>query len=158
MRSNKVEYIKAIGVYCTAHDVKVPFCTPKFSSSKIINRRFHVNNDKGELGIGYDMILSRYLMVKLGLTADSKCQVLRWYGATLHMKEPSSFLGQSDLTHREMCEVVIHTAELTSTLEATEQMVKILDSAYTKEYLKQVANNATHMNAEERTLLFSLLE
>ena len=37
-------------------------------------------------------------------------------------------------------------------------MVKIYDSTYAKSDLKQVANNATQLNAEERTLLLSLLE
>ena len=47
MRPNKVEYSIAAGVYCTTHDVKVPFCMPEFSSSKIINQCFNVNKDKG---------------------------------------------------------------------------------------------------------------
>ena len=56
-----------------------------------------------------------------------------------------------------MREVVMQTAEPASTEEATEKMVKTLDSTYVKAYLKQVANNTTQMNAEERTQLFSLL-
>ena len=63
MRSNKVEYSIASGMYCKAHDVKFPFCMKKFSCSKIINLRFHVKNEKGESVIGYDMIIFRDLMV-----------------------------------------------------------------------------------------------
>ena len=37
-------------------------------------------------------------------------------------------------------------------------MVKILDSTYVKADLKQVANNATQLNAEEITRLLSFLE
>ena len=37
-------------------------------------------------------------------------------------------------------------------------MVKILDSTYVKAHLKQVADNATQMNDEEKTQLLSLLE
>ena len=36
--------------------------------------------------------------------------------------------------------------------------IKILDSNYAKSNLKQVSNNAIHLNAEEITLLLSLLE
>ena len=57
---------------------------PEFSSSKIINHRFHVNNSKGKSGIGYGMIIGRDLMVQLGLAADFKCQVLQWDGPTVH--------------------------------------------------------------------------
>ena len=95
MRSDKIEYRTDAGIYCTTHAVKVLFCMPEFSSSKIINHHFYVNNDKGESGIGYDMIICRDLMVHLGLTANFKRQFLQWDNATVHMEEPSSLLGKS---------------------------------------------------------------
>ena len=113
MRSNKVEYITADGMYCTTHDV------PEFSSSKIIDHCFHVNKIEGGLGIGYDMIIGSYLMVQLCLAVDFKRQVLQWDGATLYMKEPRGLLGKSNLTKRKICEVLMHTAEADSTQEST---------------------------------------
>ena len=80
---------------------------PKFSSSKIINHCFHVDKDEGESVIGYYLTICRDLMVHLGLTADFKRQVLQWDGATVHMKESRNLIGQSDLTKREMREVVM---------------------------------------------------
>ena len=71
---------------------------PEFYIRKIIDYCFRVDNDKGELGIGYDMIVGRDLMVQLGLTADFKRQVLKWDGATVHMKDLRSLLGKSGLT------------------------------------------------------------
>ena len=115
MRSNKVDYGTSVGVYCTTHGVKVPFCMPEFSSSKIFNHRFHVDIDKGKSVMGYDMIIGRDLMVQLGLTADFKREVLQCNGATVHMKEPRILLGQSNLTKREMREVVMQNSELDST-------------------------------------------
>ena len=115
MRSNKVEYSTAVGMYYTTHDAKVPFCMPEFSSSKIINHCFHVDNNKVESGTGYDMIICRDLMVQLVLTAYFKCQVLQWDGATLHMKEPIGLLGKSDRTKRDMREVVMQNAKPSST-------------------------------------------
>ena len=103
------------------------------------------------------MIIGRDLMVQLGMTAKFKRQVLQWYVINVHMKESRNLLGQSDLTKREICEIVMQTEEPDSTLEATDIMVKNLDSAYTKAYLKQVVN-ANQLNAEERTLLLILLE
>ena len=151
-------------MYCTTHEFKMLFCVPEFYIRKIINHQFHVNNEKGESGIGYDMIIGRDLMVQLGLTADFKHQVLQWYGDTVHMKEPSGLLDKSDLNKREMrkmrkmSKVVIQTAEASSTREATERMVKSVGSTYAKSDLKQVADNATQLNAEERTQLLSLLK
>ena len=63
MWSNRVDYSTAAGVYCTTHDVKVPFCMPELSGIKIIIHRFRVDKDEGESGIGYDMIIGRDLMV-----------------------------------------------------------------------------------------------
>ena len=85
-------------MYCKTHEVNVPFCMSDFLSSKIINHHFRVNNDKGESGIRYEIIIGCDLMVNLVLTADSDHQVVQWYGATIHMKEPSSFIGKFDLT------------------------------------------------------------
>ena len=83
---NKVEYGTAAGVYCMTHDVKVPFCMPNVSGRNIINHRLHVNNYKGESGLGYDMITGCDLMVQLGLMADFKRKLLQWDGATVHIK------------------------------------------------------------------------
>ena len=51
----------------------------------------------------------------------------------------------------------MQTEEPASTIEATEILVKILDSNYVKADLKQVDNNATQMNTEERTQLLRLI-
>ena len=48
MHYNKVEHSTSAGPYCTAHEVKKPFCTLYFSSSKIILHQFHVNKNEGE--------------------------------------------------------------------------------------------------------------
>ena len=86
MRYNKVEYSTAAGPYCTTHDAKVPFFIPDFSIRKIIQHRFHVDNDKGESGIGYDMIIGIDLMVQLGLSDNFKRQFLQLDGTTVPMK------------------------------------------------------------------------
>ena len=67
-------------------------------------------------------------------------------------------LEKIDLTSHEMRKVVMYTAEPVSTREATDILVKILYSDYAKATLKQVANNSTQMNDEERTQLLRLLE
>ena len=56
-----------------------------------------------------------------------------------------------------MREVVTQTAEPASTREATERIVNILYDTYVKAYLKQVADNANQLNAEERTMLLRIL-
>ena len=68
------------------HDFNVPFFMSELSSSKVIEHRIHVKNDISKLGIGYDMIIGRELMVKLGLPADLKRQFLQWDGVTVPLK------------------------------------------------------------------------
>ena len=59
---------------------------PEFSSRKIIEHCFYIDNRKGESGIGYDMIIVNDLTIKLGLKTNFKCQLIQWYGATVPMK------------------------------------------------------------------------
>ena len=86
MLPNKVEYSTSIGPYCTVHNVKVIFCMPKFSTINIILHHFHVNINKGESGIGYDITIWRVLMVHIGPSEYFNHQALQWDGATLPIK------------------------------------------------------------------------
>ena len=52
----------------------------------------------------------------------------------------------------------MQTTEPASTIEATEILVKIIDSNYAKAEIKQVDDNSTHMNAEEITQLLRLIK
>ena len=80
---------------------------PDFPSSKIILHRFHIDKNEGKSGIGYDMIIYRDLMVKLGLSSDLNCKLLQWDGATTPMEEPRGMIGQKYITSIEVCEVVM---------------------------------------------------
>ena len=94
------------------------------------------------------MIIERDLMVELFLTDDFKRQFLQWDGTTVTMNEPIGLLDNSDLSKWKICEVFIQTAETDSTREATGRLVKIINSKYLKEDLKQVADNSTKLNSE----------
>ena len=87
-------------------------------------------------------------MAQLGLKANFKHKVLQWDDNTVSMKKTSGLLGKSNLTKRNMREVVMQNSEPASIREATQRMVKIIDITYAKVDLKQVADNATQLNAE----------
>ena len=70
------------------------------------------------------MIIVSDPMVKLGLSTYFKHRFLKWYGVTLPMKEPRGLLGKSDLTHCEIREGIINTAEPDSSREANERFVE----------------------------------
>ena len=86
MCSNKVEYSTVEGPYCTTHDIKVPFCMPEFYIRNIIQHQFCVENDIGESGTGYDMIIGRDRMVKIVQLDNFKRNLLLWNGVTIPMK------------------------------------------------------------------------
>ena len=81
-----MEYSTALGPYFTTYDVKVQFFIQYFPSIKIKLHLLQVDNNEGESGIGYDMIIVCDLMVQLGLLDNLRCQVLQWDGATVPIK------------------------------------------------------------------------
>ena len=80
---------------------------PQFYNSKILTYHFHIDNAQIDYGIGYDMIIGRALMVQLGQKANFGCQILKWGKTVITMKQPVTFLAQSDITKLYMTEVVI---------------------------------------------------
>ena len=109
-------------------------------------------------GIVYDTIINRNMMVKLGLSANFKRQLFHLDGATSQMKQPRDMMGQTDLTSREIHEVVMQTSKLVSTREATERLVKTFANTYAESDLEQVVANATQLNYEEITQLLRHLK
>ena len=150
IRANKVKYRMADGLYKTTHGVNVPFFMPEFYSSKIITHDFHVYNAWGGEGFGCDVIVGHYLLVQLGLKSDFGRQILERENTVVPMKEPGNFLGQSDSTKRDMQEVVIQTVEPDSTIEATEILLSILGSTYSKADLDKVSAAAFHLDKYQR--------
>ena len=65
LRPNKVNYSTYDISYCTMIDMKVPFRMPYISGRNIMTHCFHVDIQKGESGIVYDMIIVHDLMVEL---------------------------------------------------------------------------------------------
>ena len=81
---------------------------PYFSIRNIILHHFHVDNNEGKSGIGYEIIIGHDMMVQLLLSDDFNDQVRQWDGATVPTKEPIGMLGQADLTSHETRKVVMH--------------------------------------------------
>ena len=60
------------------YDIKIHFTMPEFSSSKVIRHQFHVDQSTNEENLGYDVILGRDIMTKLGLVTDFGKRKLIW--------------------------------------------------------------------------------
>ena len=57
-----------------------------------------------------------------------------------------------------MRKVIMQTVEPASTIEATDILVKIVDSIYANENFTQIADSVIHMDSEDRTQLLELLK
>ena len=57
-----------------------------------------------------------------------------------------------------MHEMVMQTSEPFSTREATERLLRTIESVYEKAYLEHTPSNTTHLNTEEKTQLLRLLK
>ena len=131
---------------------------PEFSASKIINQRFHVDNEEEDMNIGYNMIIGRDLMVKLGLITDYKRKVLIWDEVSVPMRSVYHTDSKPTFSRAEIKQIMTQTAEPIATQEATERIVRILNSKYEKTDLDQVAAGAEELDEHQQKKLLSLLK
>ena len=73
----------------------------------IITNRFHTEKAQGDSVISYYIIISRDLMVQLGLKTDFGNQIIEWGKTLIPTKDPGIFLVQSYLTKHEIQEGVM---------------------------------------------------
>ena len=107
--------------YKTKYDVKIDFTMPEFSSSRIIRHRFHVDQSKDRQNLGYDVILGRDIMIKLGLATDFARRKLVWDQMSIPMWTVSERDNKSNpiLHKEELRQFVQQTAEPKVTQNAT---------------------------------------
>ena len=159
-RRNVTTYDTAGGEYKTKYDVKIDFTMPEFSSSRIIRHRFHVDQSKDRQNLGYDVILGRDIMIKLGLATDFARRKLVWDQMSIPMWTVSERDNKSNpiLHKEELRQFVQQTAEPKVTQNATKRMIKILDSDYKKADLEEIAFSAEQLHKDEQLMLLNLLK
>ncbi|MGH3053717.1 MAG: retropepsin-like aspartic protease, partial [Gaiellaceae bacterium] len=125
---------------------------PEFNSSKKIVWEFHIH-DADPKTQRYDVIIGRDLMHELGIKLDFEKCVIGWDGAEIAMREYRPFYT-NDQAEREL-EESFASDHVSST---TERVMKILDANYQKADLKKLANDCTHLEAEDQHSLYLLLK
>ena len=103
------------------------------------------------------MIIGRELMIQLGLKSDFGSQILEWDETVIPMKYLGIFLFQTDLTNRDIQDMVMQYTELDSTKKSTAIVTKIINSTYAKSDLDKVAAAAVCLYKNQRKKLLSLL-
>ncbi len=142
------------GDFKTTSEATLNFNLSEFSESKLVNWTFSVFPDSEALG--YDMIIGRDLLENLGVIMDFKKSSVNWEGIEIPMKDFQR-LKDLKMSHDEVNAILKGSVEPLVTQEATERMVRILDSKYEKANLSNVVASTTHLTDVEKRKLYNLL-
>ena len=102
------------------------------------------------------MIIGRDLLENLGVIMDFKKSSVNWEGIEIPMRDFQR-LKDLKMSHDEVNAIIKGSVEPLVTQEATERMVRILDSKYEKANLSNVVASTTHLTDVEKQKLFKLL-
>ena len=150
----KTEFNVAGGSFHTDGEAVINFSLTEFSESKVIKWNFNIARDSEELG--YDMVIGRDLLMALGINLRFKDLTIEWEDTKIPMKDFQRLMSMK-LTQKELRAVISNTNEPIATQEATERMIKILDSNYKKANLPEVVAGATHLDKNQKKMLLELL-
>ena len=152
-------YSTAGGGYTPKYKYKFHISLPEFSTSKIISNEFRIdsrNKDDKYGNLGYDMVIGRDILVPLGIDISNKHKAVIWDDTIVPLK-PSNFRTNVAETKKELNTIFTQSAEPKVTQEATERVVKILDSTYEKANLEEIVDNAHQLDATQKSQLLDLL-
>ena len=123
---------------------------PELNAHRTVTWQCFIDDRSGD-DLGYDMIIGRDLMTALGIKLDFEEKKLTWDGAELEMRD---FRSKTP-TRKEIKAVIKAAQEPIVTMQETRRLVKILDSAYEKADLQEVADAAKHISAKQRKCYIS---
>ena len=75
------------GVFSTDARCAVPFYIADFSTQKKVTWTFHVDSSTRSTACGYDMIIGRDLLRKLGIDIKFSSEMLKWDDTEIPMRE-----------------------------------------------------------------------
>ena len=140
------------GAFELEYKTNVNLSFPELNAHRVITWQCFIDERENN-ELGYDMIVGRDLMTSIGIQIDFQNKMLRWDGVELEMRDFSS----TTPTRKEIKATLQKAAEPVVTKEATSRLVKILDSTYEKADLRQVVEQAAHINSQQKEMLYQLL-
>jgi hypothetical protein len=158
LQKTKVSYKKVVGGnFYTNYEAKLGISLPEFSQTNVVQHHFAINDSDDE-GIGYDVIIGQDLYDVLGIDVQySNCAIQR-NSRSITMKNSNFPVQQVDILSREIKQVIARTEEPKVTAEATDRIVKILDSDHHNADLQKVVTKATQLNKLQQLSLLRLLQ
>lgn len=155
-KKEKSTYQTAAGTFTSKYSMKLHFSLDEFGGRTKIVHRFDLDED--EDGIGYDMIIGRDLLNELNIDVRFSDKTIKWEDQLIPMKSFANVWQNKHPSRKELKATILRSAEPKATREATERVVKILDSKYEKANLEEIAENAKNLNREQKRLLLKLLK
>ena len=137
----------------TQYEGTAHFSLTEFSDKKIINHKFNLFESTD---LGYDMVLRRDLMYKLGMDISFEHKNISWEGIIIPMRDYNK-LRKYKMSKMELKAFISESAEPVVTEKATTRIIKILDANYQKADLKAVVQQAVHLNSRQKEMLYALL-
>ena len=158
MRKKRTSYKVAGGEFQTKYEAKVGFSLTEFSHNSIIRHRFAIDDGYGDEGIGYDMIIGQDLCNLLGININYEDCTIEMDGMAVAMKDSSFPIRGGKSNKARINKIFSQSAKPKATAEATDRIMRILDSNYHKADLNQVVAKASLLNTEQKQKLLALLK
>ena len=143
-REEKSVYKTAAGDFKSKYSMKLKFKLDEFGGNTKISHRFDL--DESEDGIGYDMIIGRDLLSELNIDVRFSDGTIKWEDQLIPMKSLHKIWKNEHLTRNELKATILRSAEPKAKKEATDRVLKILDSNYEKADLNKVVDDANSLN------------
>ena len=149
-------YKTAAGNFNSKYNMEIDLTLDEFGRSTKIKHRFDL--DENEDGIGYDMIIGRDLLTQLNIDVRFSDKTIKWEDQLIPMKSFAKIWQNEHPTRKELKATVLRSVEPKSTKEATDRVIKILDSKYEKADLNKVVEDAETLNRDQKRMLLKLLK
>ena len=114
----KVEYMTGAGALACNKRIPLQVTFDEFGGATRINHEFDV--DPNPEGIGYDMIIGRDLLNKLGIDLRHSDKTIKWNDVLVPMKSFSDIWEAKHPTRQEMRATFLRSVEPNATQEETE--------------------------------------
>ena len=140
------------GIFKTDARCAVPFYMVDFSTQKRVTWTFHVDSTTTPSGAGYDMIIGRDLLFKLGIDIKFSSGTLKWDDTEVPMRE------FGELRDRQMAYHCYYMKDdVLATTQLTKRAIKILDSKYEAINVSKVVAEQVGLSTQQRSALYTLL-
>ena len=154
-KRSKASYKTAASTFKSRYSMKLIVTLNEFGRGTELNHVFDL--DENEEGIGYNMIIGRDLLNQLNTDVRFINGTIKWEDQVVPMKNFQRIWKDNHPSKKELGSIMLCSVEPSSTKEATERVVKIIDSKYEKANLNKIVESTKNLDKEQKQILLKLL-